>query len=328
MWAQDGKYTIRRIIYEGGDNIDNEAPDAEIEIEDRVFSIQESINFDGSSSSDPDQHDLSYKWDFGDGEISTKATKTKSYHKEGKYTVTLTVTDEKGFKDSTSKTVMVGQPPVPVIESPKAGVTFAVDEVFALIGHAHDSNGKSLTDLDLTWEVRQMHNTHYHPFLDSFVGNRITIPPAPSPEDFNAATNSFLRVLLTATDSNGLTSTVTRDIMPTTKLLYFKTDPPGLRLTIEGFNIKTPDDSPLEIISWLNHNITIDVNDQDDMIFDGWSNGIRARHTKDQVRENYNEIRTAKFLRLDVSKAIKSMTDYNIAVSEYKCGSICKLLSI
>ena len=328
MWAQDGKYTIRRIIYEGGDNIDNEAPDAEIEIEDRVFSIQESINFDGSSSSDPDQHDLSYKWDFGDGEISTKATKTKSYHKEGKYTVTLTVTDEKGFKDSTSKTVMVGQPPVPVIESPKAGVTFAVDEVFTLIGHAHDSNGKSLTDLDLTWEVRQMHNTHYHPFLDSFVGNGITIPPAPSPEDFNAATNSFLRILLTATDSNGLTSTVTRDIMPTTKLLYFKTDPPGLRLTIEGFNIKTPDDSPLEIISWLNHNITIDVNDQDDMIFDGWSNGIRARHTKDQVRENYNEIRTAKFLRLDVSKAIKSMTDYNIAVSEYKCGSICKLLSI
>ena len=61
MWAPDGKYTIRRIIYEGGDDSNNKAPDAEIRVEDRVFGIKESIVFDGSESSDPDGQKLSFE---------------------------------------------------------------------------------------------------------------------------------------------------------------------------------------------------------------------------------------------------------------------------
>merc|ERR1712232_119743 len=113
--------------------------------------------------------------DFGDGRTSTKEIKTKSYSREGKYRVTLTVSDKNGFEDDTSKTIMVGRPPVPVITSPQLGVTFAVDDVFTLAGYAHDADGNSLLDLDLTWEVRHMHNTHYHPFLHQTVGNEIII---------------------------------------------------------------------------------------------------------------------------------------------------------
>ena len=165
-----------------------------------------------------------------------------------------------------------------------------------------------------------MHSTHYHPFLDQTVGNDITIPPAPSPEDFDASTNSFLRVLLTATDSNGLTSTTSRDIMPKMKSLYFNTDPPGLELTLDGFNIKTPIDAPLEIISWVNHNIVIDVEDQGDMIFDSWSDGIRSRHSVDNIRENFDEnVRTAKFIKLDI---VVPKAESNI--TEDECISICK----
>ena len=159
-----------------------------------------------------------------------------------------------------------------------------------LFGYGVDADGNYLSDSDLTWEyVPQVHNTRFHPFLDPTVGNEIIIPPAPSPEDFHASTSSFFRVLLTATDSSsGLTGTITRDVMPKTKSLYFSTDPPGLELKLDGFNIKTPDetDVPLEVISWINHNITIDVKDQGTMVFDTWSNGIRSRQSKDTVRED------------------------------------------
>jgi len=308
LWAVDeGGYSIRRIVYEGGENRKNRSPDAEIKIEDKIFNINEDIIFDGSSSSDPDGNELSFEWDFGDGGASTKMIKTRSYRKVGKFRVTLTVSDEFGFEDKTSTTIIVGAPPTPVIDYPEEGETFAVNDIFMLVGHAMDDDGNSLSDSDLTWEVRQVHSTHYHPFLGETVGNDIVIPPAPSPEDFDASTNSFLKILLTATDKNGLTQTVTRDIMPKTKKLYFNTDPPGLELKLDGFKIKTPDDAPLEIISWVNHNLVIDVEDQGDMIFDRWNDGIESRYIANEVKEDFGkEVRTAIFVKSNPSTAMPS----------------------
>jgi hypothetical protein len=82
--------------------------------------------------------------------------------------------------------VMVGRLPVPAMESPVTGRIFAVGDVFTLVGSASDGYGNRLLDSDLTWEVRQHHSTHYHPFLDSTPGNQIKISPAPGPEDFEA----------------------------------------------------------------------------------------------------------------------------------------------
>jgi len=38
----------------------------------------------------------SYEWDFGDGDISTDDTPTHAYRVDGSYTVSLTVTDDRG----------------------------------------------------------------------------------------------------------------------------------------------------------------------------------------------------------------------------------------
>ncbi|MEV6977932.1 collagenase [Kitasatospora sp. NPDC093806] len=58
-------------------------------------------------STDPEGKITGYAWDFGDGTTATTANPTKWYAKAGTYTVTLTVTDDKGATASTRQNVTV-----------------------------------------------------------------------------------------------------------------------------------------------------------------------------------------------------------------------------
>ncbi|MFJ3792320.1 collagenase [Kitasatospora sp. NPDC090091] len=62
-------------------------------------------------STDPDGRIASRAWDFGDGTTSTAANPTKWYTAAGTYTVTLTVTDDKGATARTSQSVTVARLP-------------------------------------------------------------------------------------------------------------------------------------------------------------------------------------------------------------------------
>jgi PKD repeat protein len=72
--------------------------------------IGEIVQFDGSSSSDPDGTITSYDWDFGDTNVGTGVSPTHSYNAEGTYTVTLTVMDDYGATDSDTVTITVITP--------------------------------------------------------------------------------------------------------------------------------------------------------------------------------------------------------------------------
>jgi hypothetical protein len=79
------------------------------------------VQFDGTSSSDPDGSITAYKWDFGDGERATGPKVSHTYTGAGFYSVTLTVEDNSGKqgKDSliirnfafTRMTIPVGDGP-------------------------------------------------------------------------------------------------------------------------------------------------------------------------------------------------------------------------
>ena len=67
--------------------------------------------FDGTGSSDADGTIASYAWDFGDGTTdNTTATPSHTYSAEGNYTVTLTVTDNRGGMSTSQQTVTAVAP--------------------------------------------------------------------------------------------------------------------------------------------------------------------------------------------------------------------------
>ena len=259
---------IRRIRYVGGTN---RPPQAVILVANRPFKVNESIDFVGSTSFDPEGDKLTYFWTFGDGRTSIKANKTISFRRIGTYQISLTVRDTIGFISEVSATISVGTPPNVAMPMPKSD--FRVGEVLRLDARAN-SSGEILTGAQFLWEVQLVHGGHYHPFESPRTGNNFTIAPAPHPEDFMAATNSFLRIILTATDSNGLSTTLRRSVFPKKVLIDIDSNPRGLNILVSDFNVVTP----TTIVAWENQNLTIDAADQGKFIFKSWNiGGARER---------------------------------------------------
>ena len=70
----------------------------------------ETIIFNASRSYDPDGSIVSYSWDFGDGSSGSGVTLSHAYSSSGTYTVTLTVRDNDGATNQTSKQILVTTP--------------------------------------------------------------------------------------------------------------------------------------------------------------------------------------------------------------------------
>jgi PKD repeat protein len=116
--------------------------------------------FDASGSRDPDGEDanLQFRWNFGDGSpVGTAARVTHIYAEpnEAGYTVTLTVTDERGAATSETRTVRVVPPDVnlaPVARIATGLRRGAAPVVLSFDGRAsYDVNGDSLS---YTWRFR------------------------------------------------------------------------------------------------------------------------------------------------------------------------------
>lgn len=68
--------------------------------------------FDGTGSHDPDGTVADYSWDFGDGHTAAGATVSHTFAAAGTYSVKLTVTDDRGGTDSTTRQVTVAASPI------------------------------------------------------------------------------------------------------------------------------------------------------------------------------------------------------------------------
>ena len=103
---------------------------------------------------------------------------------------------------------------MPRIEAPTSAKRFRVGEPITLHGSAWDVEDGTLANSRLSWRVIRHHNTHNHPWVDPTTGNDIGFT-APAPEDIDGTTNSYLEIFLTATDSKGLSTTISQTCAPT-----------------------------------------------------------------------------------------------------------------
>ncbi len=278
-YAEGGE--VRRIDYTGNAN---RAPTALISASPTTGSIPLSVQFDGSASRDPDAGDtLSYRWTFGDGSglTTTAPTTQHTYLNAGSYLATLVVTDQRGLSSSAvSLTISAGNTrPVVNLTSPAEGSTFYVGQTIQLRASATDAEDGSLPDSALSWTVVKHHAQHTHPFFGPTPGNSSSIVTE-GPEDLAAARNSYLEVRVTATDRSGLSSTVSRQLLPREVFLTFRTQPSGLKLLLNNSDTIS---APKTITSWERWQLTVSASSQRDAsgnpwLFSSWSDGGARQH--------------------------------------------------
>ena len=102
-------------ITQGKENTFNQSPFALIQVQGdgQTFgTVPFSLNVTGEESSDPDNDELQFLWDFGNGQTSDKENPLGiSYQNPGRFLVKLKITDPFGAISETEKEVLVLDPP-------------------------------------------------------------------------------------------------------------------------------------------------------------------------------------------------------------------------
>jgi PKD repeat protein len=152
------------------------------------------VQFDGSSSADPDGDALTYAWTFGDGADGAGATVSHTFVTPGQYTVALTVTDERGGRATDYQTIQVtptGQTPTAVFSAaPTSGGT-PLTVTFNAAGSS-DPDGSIVL---YAWNFGDGNTATGVNVLNTY------------------ATSGTYTATLTVTDDKGLTDTMTQTIV-------------------------------------------------------------------------------------------------------------------
>jgi len=296
---------VRRISYVVG----NKAPTASVKVTNENYGEQtKEFQFSGQDSTDFESGPLTYAWDFDYANDTfepdpnaTGATASHTYGTQGTYTVALRVTDDEGASDISTVQVYPGDtaPPRPVIGSPAAGKLFRVGEGIALSGSATDADEPNNAP-SLQWEVIRHHtapNTHTHPLKQ---GTGSTLPfTAPGPEDLRSMNpaGNYLEIRLTATDSQGLSTTVTRNLKPKTTYVRFATRPTAFYLVLNGTKFR----APRTFLSWEGYKLNVSAPPQRRdgrwYVFRAWSDGRGNPHTIVTPENNTTYVATFRLNR-------------------------------
>jgi glucose/arabinose dehydrogenase len=241
------------------------------------------VQFDATGSSDPDGDTISYSWDLnGDGTYgdSTSATPSYTYTQNGQVNIGLHVSDGRGGVGTDTVTILVGSGgPTAKITAPAAGTLWKVGDVISFNGTGTDPVDGQLPPSALSWNLILHHcptdinNCHTHE-LQSWTGissGSFTAPDHGYP--------AYLELQLTATDSRGLSDTVSVRLDPRTVQLTLASSPGNLQLTLDGVT------APSQIVKTVIQNSTHTVSAASQTIgkrsyqFVSWSDGAPAQHT-------------------------------------------------
>lgn len=179
-------------------------------------------SFDGGTSTDSDGTIAAYAWSFGDGTTGSGRNVTKRYNSAGQYTVTLTVTDDRGGASTTTRTVEAVAPNV----LPVAGFQSNSNDLVADFdgGESADSDGSIVS---YAWN-----------FGDGTTGSGKTVSKS-------FAAGGTYSVTLTVTDNRGGSASTTKQLTVTAPNVMpkaaFTVSQSGLSVAVDGSGSSDPD---------------------------------------------------------------------------------------
>ena len=143
----------------------------------------------------------------------------------------------------------------------------------------------------LSWQINFHHDTHKHdePPISGVSAGSFLIP-----NEGETSPNVWYRIILTATDSKGMTGKDSVDVNPRKSTFNFATNPPGLQILLDGQPLQTPA-SVISVEGMLRTIgvVTPQVKNEVTHIFESWSNGGPATQTL--ATPTYNLSLTAQF---------------------------------
>ena len=266
-----------RIDYTGGNpiSINNQPVDQLVTV---GGSATFSVGADGGSAT------LTYQWQRDGSDIpgATASTYTLDNATLSDSGSTFRVVVGDGTTSVTSSsaslTVTTDKPPAPTIVTPVNATTYAGGDVIHFSGTATDPEDGTLPASAFTWSVVFHHNTHTHPFVPPFSGAKAG--------SFTVATDNetdpvvWYRIHLVVKDSQGLTTEVTRDVLPRHTNVTLDTSPSGMQISLDG----VPRTAPVTIQGVEGINRVLGAMTPQSFggatyVFGSWSDGGAANHT-------------------------------------------------
>ena len=264
---------IRRIRYIAG----NQPPTAVANAIPTTGLAPLPVTFSSSGSTDPEGQPLTYSWTFGDGGTSTQANPTHTYQTDGQYTARVTVSDGGNSAVSNDVTIRVGNPPDATILTPADGHLFQAGETIDYSGNATDAEDGTLPASAFSWTILFRHDSHVHPSGGPFTNTKTgTLQIPASGHDFQGFTR--YEIVLTVTDSAGLTDSTSVTVTPDKVNLSFDTVPSGLTVQIDGISRRAP--FVVDEVKGFQHTITAPTQSSGGVsyTFDSWSDGGAQSH--------------------------------------------------
>jgi glucose/arabinose dehydrogenase len=235
------------------------------------------VHFSSAGSRDLDGDPLGYQWAFGDGTTSTEANPTKTYVNKGVYTARLVVSAGGEQRNAQPIVIQVGGAPDLTVSTPTEGQLYQAGDTITYNAFARDAAGFDLDDGKIKTVVRLHHGTHFHPFVGPLTGRArsFTIP-----RTGEASADTSYEITVTATDTNGLSTSKVVNIFPRKSQLVLATSPAGVGLKLDGVPISTP--RTLEAVEGFQRELSAPSNavapDGTALQFAGWSDGKVIRH--------------------------------------------------
>lgn len=268
---------VRRIRYIAGGNT---PPTANASADVTSGYVPLTVNFSSAGSYDPDAENLSYTWDFGDGNTGSGESPSHTYTSGGNFTATLTVTD--GSNDTGTDTVLItvgNLQPTVEITSPAHESTYSTGDTINFQGTGTDSEDGTLSGSNLQWNILYHHGAHVHfDFAPGLSGNNNSID-IPDHGD-----NTWIELCLVATDSGGLTDQDCISLLPNIVQVSFDTSPSGLNIWYDGVEYTTP--FTANTIENSERGVYAPEEQDGCWGFNNWSNGLAPSHTIETGTQN------------------------------------------